>query len=627
MRTRKIFSMVLIAIPVFVSLSGFAFILLGNSLADSALEVEARRPNEPNVKPVKAFDWVDTSSPKGTMNSFLMGTQRYYDLIREDGYTRNNWRELTNIITQAERLFDLRMVPSGHRRDVAHETTALIREAIARVPLPKLEEIPDEDEMAARVMAGKSAVYRVPNTPFEIARTESGPDTGRYQFTQKTVDQARDFYEEIKAYPFQPEQADIKGLYEAYFLSPGPLIPRQWIEGLPRWLQAEFLGNRVWQFMVVAACIVFYVTVILMLHALIKHVSRAWNPLSRHLILLLRPFVAIVLVFTLEWFFIHQVRLTGEVARVVEFVKHLIVLFASVVITMVSGGVLAEIIVSTRRFGHQQLDQQLTRLLFRLLAIVIAVFIVIIELQQLGFSLATLLAGASVGGLAVGLAAQDTLKNIFGGIELSLDKPFVVGQRVKIKGYNGEIEEIGLRSTKIRTLSGHQINIPNQELAKLDIENIGRRPYIRRKFNISITYDTPPEKIARALELLKEILAVPEVRETEPDAPATGYGTTRKSHPNEKINQVNFPPLVYFSDLNTDSLNLLVYYWYHPPEYWDYLEHATWINMQIIERFNAEGIDFAFPTQTLHLAGDDKRFLSVGLKSSSREQSFIEDAK
>lgn len=115
------------------------------------------------------------------------------------------------------------MVPSGHRRDVAHETTALIREAIARVPLPKLDEIPDEDEMAARVMAGKSLVYRVPNTPFEIARTDSGPDTGRYQFTQKTVDQARDFYEEIKAYPFQPEQADIKGLYEAYFLSPGPL--------------------------------------------------------------------------------------------------------------------------------------------------------------------------------------------------------------------------------------------------------------------------------------------------------------------------------------------------------------------------------------------------------------------
>jgi MscS family membrane protein len=454
-RIQKTFSMVLLATPVIISLSVLVSIFFGNVETNGTTIAEARQQSEP-IMPIKAFDWVDTSSPRGTVESFLMGTQRYYDLIREDGYTRNNWRELSNIITQAERLFDLRMVPSGHRRDVAHETTALIREAIARVPLPKLEEIPDEDEMAARVTAGKSAVFRVPNTPFEIARTDSGPDTGRYQFTQKTVDQARDFYEEIKAYPFQPEQTDIKGLYEAYFLSPGPLIPRQWIEGLPLWLQSEFLGNRVWQFLVVAAIVVFYVAAILLLHGLVKRFSRDWSPLSRNLILLLRPFVAIVFIFILEWFLIHQVRLTGEVARFIEFVKHLIVLFASVVITIVSGGVLAEIIVSTRCFEHQQLDQQLTRLLFRLLAIVIAVFIVIIELQQLGFSLATLLAGASVGGLAVGLAAQDTLKNIFGGIELSLDKPFVVSQRVKIKGYDGEIEEIGLRSTEIRTLSGHQ---------------------------------------------------------------------------------------------------------------------------------------------------------------------------
>jgi len=616
-RIRQTFIMMAPVIPVLVPLSVFASLFFGNSAANGASIVEDNRPNETVVMPRKAFDWVDTSSPRDTLKSFLLGIQRYYDLIRENGYTRNNWRELSNIIKQAERLFDLRMVPSGHRRDVAHETTALIREAIARVPLPNLEEIPDEDEMAARIMAGKSVVYRIPNTPFEITRIDAGPDTGRYQFTQKSVAQARDFYEEIKTYPFQPEQADIKGLYDAYFLSPGPLIPREWIEALPGWLQFEFFGNRAWQLLVVVAIVAFYVAAILLLHGLIKHVSRDWNPLNRNLILLLRPFVAIVLIFTLEWFFIHQVRLTGEVARVVEFVKHLIVLFASVVITMVSGSVLAEIIVSTRRFEHQQLDQQLTRLIVRLLSIVIAAVIVIEEMQQLGFSVATLLAGASVGGLALGLAAQDTLKNIFGGIELSLDKPFVEGQRVKIKGYKGEIEEIGLRSTKLRTRSGHQITIPNQETAKLDIENIDRRPFIRRKFNITITYDTPPEKIARALELLREILAVPEVQETEGNESVTIGSPERKPHPNEAINQTGFLPLVYFSDLNADSLNLLVYYWYHPPEYWDYLEHATWINMHIMERFNAEGIDFAFPTQTLHLAGDDRRPLTIDQGRSS----------
>jgi MscS family membrane protein len=518
------------------------------------------------------------------------------------------------------------MVPIGHKRDVAHETTALIREAIARVPLPKLDEIPGEDEMAARITAGKSKVYRIPNTPFEIAYTESGPDTGRYQFTYRSVSQARDFYEEIKAYPFQPEQADIKGLYEAYFLSPGWLIPHEWIELLPGWLQFEFLGNRIWQFLVVFVSVLFSAFGIILLHGLIKHVSRNWKPLNRNLFFLLRPLVSIILVIFFEWFFIHQVRVTGEVARVVEFVKHLIILFASVVITMVIGSVLAEIIVSTRRFEHQQLDMQLTRLIVRLVSIVIAVVIVIVEMQKLGFSLATLLAGASVGGLAVGLAAQDTLKNIFGGIELSLDKPFTIGQRVKIKGYEGEIEEIGLRSTKIRTRSGNQITIPNQDAAKLDIENIDRRPFIRRKFNITITYDTPPEKITRAIELLKKILALPQVQGVATNVSDAKSSIEYRPHPNEAINQADFPPLVYFNDLNADSLNLLVYYWYHPPRLWDYLEHATWINTQIIERFNAEGIDFAFPTQTLHLADDEKKPLTIGYRKNSKEDISVGNA-
>jgi MscS family membrane protein len=329
--------------------------------------------------------------------------------------------------------------------------------------------------------------------------------------------------------------------------------------------------------------------------------------------------VSIILVIYLEWFFIHQVRITGEMARTVEFVKHLIILFASVVITMVSGSVLADILVRTGRFEDRQLDQQLTRLIVRLVTIVIAVVFVIVEMQKIGFSLATLLAGASVGGLAVGLAAQDTLKNIFGGIELSLDKPFTVGQRVKIKGYDGEIEEIGLRSTKIRTRSGHQITIPNQDAAKLDIENIDRRPFIRRKFNITITYNTPPEKITRAIKLLKEILSLPQVQGGETNVSCAKSIAEHGPHPNEAINQMGFQPLVYFNDLNADSLNLVVYYWYHPPILWDYLEHATWINTQIIERFNAEGIDFAFPTQTLHFADDEKRPITIGYRENPKK--------
>jgi MscS family membrane protein len=216
-----------------------------------------------------------------------------------------------------------------------------------------------------------------------------------------------------------------------------------------------------------------------------------------------------------------------------------------------------------------------------------------------------------------------------------------VGQRVKVMGQDGTVESIGLRSTKIRLLSGHLTSIPNEKMAAVEIENIAQRPFIKRVLNVTITYDTPPEKINRAVEILREILAVPEPPEVEStessEAVAETAGTEElvetvategepAPHPNEPINQPNFPPRVYFNDLNADSLNILVIYWYHPPLYWDYLEHAQWVTLQIMERFNAKGIDFAFPTQTLHLAGDDKRALTVGQRWVSNDESFSPSA-
>jgi len=239
-----------------------------------------------------------------------------------------------------------------------------------------------------------------------------------------------------------------------------------------------------------------------------------------------------------------------------------------------------------------------------------------------------LITGAGVFGLAIALAAQDSLRNFLGSVMIFVDRPYSVGQRVNVMGHNGTVESIGLRSTKIRLLSGHLTSIPNEKMAATDIENIGRRPYIRRVLNVTITYDTPPEKIKRAQDILRDILAVPESPDTESlgsphdpiDTSVTGNEIKNLPHPNEAINQPEFPPRVYFNDLNADSLNIVVYYWYHPPEYWDYLEHATWVNGQIIERFNAEGIDFAFPSQTLYHAGDDKRPVTLNQRWISEDE-------
>ncbi|MFW6371121.1 MAG: mechanosensitive ion channel family protein [Bacteroidota bacterium] len=204
--------------------------------------------------------------------------------------------------------------------------------------------------------------------------------------------------------------------------------------------------------------------------------------------------------------------------------------------------------------------------------------------------IATIIEGLGIGGLAVALAAQDTLKHFIGSFVLAGDKPFEIGDRVVVDGHDGPVEEMGLRSTRIRTLDGHLVSVPNGELANRTIQNIGKRPYIRRVANITITYDTPPEKVNRAVEILKELLDNHEGMDPE------------------------FPPRVFFSEFNADSLNILMIYWYHPPEYWQYLEFTEKLNFQILQRFNDEGIDFAFPTQTLHVAGDPKRPFKVDLE-------------
>jgi MscS family membrane protein len=234
---------------------------------------------------------------------------------------------------------------------------------------------------------------------------------------------------------------------------------------------------------------------------------------------------------------------------------------------------------------------KLIRIITRVLVVVLGAIYILQAIT--GKPLNALLAGLGIGGLAVALAAQDTLKNFFGSIMIMLDKPFVVGDRVTVDGVDGPVEDIGFRSTRIRTFPGHLVAVPNEKMARINIENIGRRPSIRRLTNITITYDTPPEKVDRALTIIREILNNHEGMDPE------------------------FPPRVYFNEFNDASLNIMMIYWYFPPNYWDFLAFNERVNLQIMKAFEAEGIEFAFPTTTTYLAQDDRRPLNVTISSDS----------
>jgi len=194
--------------------------------------------------------------------------------------------------------------------------------------------------------------------------------------------------------------------------------------------------------------------------------------------------------------------------------------------------------------------------------------------------LTSILAGLGVGGLAVALAAQETIKNFFGSITVLTDKPFELGDRVVVDKYDGTVTEVGFRSTRIRTLDGDLVTIPNGELANKSILNSGRKPFFRRVINLALAYDTPPDKVRRALAIMREILA---------------------NHPGMDPKQ---PPRVYFTEFAGSSLTLMAIYWFNSTDGWDYLASGETLNLQILDRFNAEGIGLALqPSQTVFLQG------------------------
>jgi len=241
------------------------------------------------------------------------------------------------------------------------------------------------------------------------------------------------------------------------------------------------------------------------------------------------------------------------------------------------------------------LDDQLVPLIRKTLRVFIVIIAALfIAKNAFKADVGAMIAGLGIGGLAFALAAKDTIANVFGSVMILIDRPFRLGDRIKVSGQDGWVEEVGFRSTRIRTLEGHLVTIPNASLATTDIENVTRRPAIKRVLNVTVTYDTPPEKLQRGIEILNEMLAA------------------RSEHFLE-----DSPPKVFFSDFNADSLNIIVYYWFVPPDWWEYLAFNHEFNMELLRRYNEEGIEFAFPTQTLYVKQDSDLSAEVTVKPKS----------
>lgn len=227
-------------------------------------------------------------------------------------------------------------------------------------------------------------------------------------------------------------------------------------------------------------------------------------------------------------------------------------------------------------------NEQLFPVLRKTVRVFVIVVAALVTAQNLGLNVTGLLASLSIGGLALGLAAQDTLANFFGAVAVFLDKPFHVGDRIKLEGCDGVVETIGLRSTRVRNLDGHLVTIPNKTMGSATITNISKRPTIKTTMNIGITYDTPTDRVRQALALLEEVY---------------------RAHP------MTADVWISFNQFADSALNILVIHWWNSVDYKAYLAGMQELNLEVKRRFDAAGISFAFPTRTLYLKQDSELFV------------------
>ena len=222
------------------------------------------------------------------------------------------------------------------------------------------------------------------------------------------------------------------------------------------------------------------------------------------------------------------------------------------------------------------LDDQLVPLIKKTLKVFVVIVGSLFFLQNLRFNVTALLAGFSIGGLAFALAAQDTIKNFFGSLMIFVDKPFQIGDWITSSNIDGTVEEVGFRSTRIRTFRNSVTYVPNGSLADAIVDNHGLRMYRRYYTQITITYDTPPALIEAFIKGLRLIV------EKHPD--------TRKDYYN-----------IYLNDLSSHSLNIMFYIFFQVPNWSEELRCRHEIIIQVIELAEQLDVRFAFPTQTLHV--------------------------
>ena len=515
----------------------------------------------------------ETESPRATLETFLTAMKA------SDLKTATDCLDLSRL--------------SAPERELAFVLAGKLWVVMTRMEMPVLQEV-RVDPGGEMYELFSHAAGRI-----QIGCQRTGDRQGEWLLTRRTVRDIESLYEEFLS---RPVHESWKGQRLSFGALPSLYI-REYV--VPATWRGRFLGLEVWQWIGVLLVLLLGVVIRQLCGFLLPRISRrlleaegvAMLPqLARKALMPASTFAMLLALWG-------GMQFLDLGATVMSWIWWLLKLAMSVVgvyaayrlIDVVMGYISARAARSKSRT-----DDVLIPLIEKTSKVlVVALGAVFFVAPALGMQVTPLLAGLGVGGLAISFAAKDTIANFFGSLNVVLDRPFQVGDWVKIGNTEGTVESVGLRSSRIRTFYNSQITVPNAELMTAFIDNMGRRQYRRVRCMISVTYSTTPEQLEAFCEGIRELI---------------------RRHPYTRRDYYH----CYVNEFAASSIDILLYCFHEVPDWGTELRERQRLFVDIIRVANRLGVEFAFPTQTVHLAGDGE---AVALTNQAALQAQVRAAK
>lgn len=347
-------------------------------------------------------------------------------------------------------------------------------------------------------------------------------------------------------------------------------------------LENEIWGNSIQNWIISILIIVVAIVIVKLITLVSKKVlkpltDRTKNQLDNIIFYSLEPPVKFAIILLGIWIAIHRLVYPDSFVKVVDNIyRILIVLDITWVFARLFSGLLQ--VYWGRRSNGQ--NNKMLPIIKRTILVVVWIIGLVMALSNVGVNISALLGTLGIGGIAFALAAQDTVKNVFGAFTLLTDKPFNIGDTIRFDSIEGTVVDIGIRSTRIMNYDKRIITIPNYKITDSSIINISSEPMRRVVLNLGLTYDTTAEKMKEALEILK---ALP-----------------------QKVENVSSSPsnvVAVFTEYSDSALGIM--YIYYIEKQGDILGVTSNMNMEILDSFNKAGLEFAFPTRTIYIQKDE----------------------